>query len=372
MFQELNIFRVTSMPAEKVAGSLYILKNAVSGNIEFHAVSTDGLESMSNLTREQMISYLETYVPVKAQTLQTPRKITATGDADWEVTFDGSAHVSSNIVLKATGVAAGTFGMITLDAKGRATAARQMVAGDIPMIPGSKINSALSVDTSGNSATATLAEHALSLAVPAKINGVDFDGSAPITINAEDAVARIAATEKGAPNGVAPLDVGGLIPVSFLPSFVDDVIEVDDFDKLPGRPLDPLTNGPASKGKIYVVVTGSPEAGIMEIYRWSGTTYIKIPSGVGISDSAVKLATARTISITGDASWLVSFDGSTNVVGSMTLAPTGVTPGQYATVAVDGKGRVTSGRDLIEADLPDLTYTKVKSAATIVVIDPQW
>lgn len=58
--------------------------------------------------------------------------------------------------------------------------------------------------------------------------------------------------------------------------------------------------------------------------------------------SAAKLTTARSFSITGDATWTVSFDGSTAVTGAMTLAASGVTAGTYGTVTVNAKGLVTS------------------------------
>lgn len=55
--------------------------------------------------------------------------------------------------------------------------------------------------------------------------------------------------------------VGGKVPNSQLPSYVDDVIEVANYAALPGT---------GETGKIYVTVdTGS-------IYRWSGSAYIRI------------------------------------------------------------------------------------------------
>lgn len=68
----------------------------------------------------------------------------------------------------------------------------------------------------------------------------------------------------------------------------------------------------------------------------------------GNADTATKLATARTISITGDATWQVTFDGSANVTSGLTLANSGVTAATYgsassvAQVTFDAKGRATS------------------------------
>jgi hypothetical protein len=57
-----------------------------------------------------------------AAKLTTPRTIAASGDATWTTTFDGSANVSSALTLAATGVAAGTYDEVTVDAKGRVIA----------------------------------------------------------------------------------------------------------------------------------------------------------------------------------------------------------------------------------------------------------
>lgn len=64
---------------------------------------------------------------------------------------------------------------------------------------------------------------------------------------------------------------------------------------------------------------------------------------VGNASSATILATTRTISITGDLTYSVSFNGSANVSGTSTLANSGVVAGTYTKVVVDSKGRVTSG-----------------------------
>ena len=155
----------------------------------------------------------------------------------------------------------------------------------------------------------------------------------------------IPASQKGATSGVATLDSTGKIPASQLPSFVDDVLE---FANLAGFPASGET------GKIYLALdTGS-------IYRWSGSTYIQINTGVGSSDTATKLTTARTIGMTGDVTWTSgAFDGTANVTGTATLTNSGVTAGSYAKVTVDAKGRVTAGGSLAASDVPSLDWAKI-------------
>jgi hypothetical protein len=71
-------------------------------------------------------------------------------------------------------------------------------------------------------------------------------------------------SEKGQANGVVPLNSSGFIESSYLPSYVDDVLEYSSLSSFPD-------NG--SAGKIYVDLATN------KIYRWSGTTYIEISPG---------------------------------------------------------------------------------------------
>lgn len=58
-----------------------------------------------------------------ADKLKTARTIALKGDATGSTTFDGSANKDINVTLSNTGVAAGTYNTVTVDAKGRVTAA---------------------------------------------------------------------------------------------------------------------------------------------------------------------------------------------------------------------------------------------------------
>jgi hypothetical protein len=58
-----------------------------------------------------------------AAKLTTARTISATGDATWSASFDGSANATAALTLAASGVGAGTYGSVTVNAKGIVTAA---------------------------------------------------------------------------------------------------------------------------------------------------------------------------------------------------------------------------------------------------------
>ena len=76
-----------------------------------------------------------------------------------------------------------------------------------------------------------------------------------------------------------------------------------------------------------------------------------LKSGTNVVEKANKanqLVTARTITLSGDATGNISFDGSSNKTLNVTLANSGVTAGTYSVVTVDAKGRATSGGQIIE------------------------
>lgn len=218
--------------------------------------------------------------------------------------------------------------------------------------------------TTGTAAAAT------KLATARTINGVNFDGTANITIVDSS---RIATALMGAPNGVATLDTSGMVPASQLPSYVDDVLEYSTFSALPAT---------GEPGKIYITVTPYTDAnGVTSSqFRWSGSAYAPIIASPGSTDAvtegstnvyftearvrstalfgftvggnaalaagdtflaafgkiqgqlnnklattgtaaaATKLATARAIGLSGDASGSANFDGTAAVTISVTIA----------------------------------------------------
>lgn len=61
------------------------------------------------------------------------------------------------------------------------------------------------------------------------------------------------------------------IPAALLPSFVDDVVEVETFDGLPN---------PGESGKLYVTIDENKS------WRWSGTQYVEISKGIALGETA--------------------------------------------------------------------------------------
>lgn len=79
----------------------------------------------------------------------------------------------------------------------------------------------------------------------------------------------------GQPNGIASLDISGKVPSEQLPSYVDDVIEVNTYAELP-------VVGESSK--IYVVIADETSNGDTSTYRWTGTIYARVSNTLNASD----------------------------------------------------------------------------------------
>ncbi|WP_210150161.1 hypothetical protein [Chryseobacterium scophthalmum] len=122
-----------------------------------------------------------------AAKLTTPRTIAASGDATWATTFDGSANVTSALTLAATGVAAGTYDQVTVDAKGRVTAGTNIVSSYTTAISGTASIAhnlgTRNVDVAMyDTVTFYKIEGRIKLTDPNKID-IEFDSALPNTVS---------------------------------------------------------------------------------------------------------------------------------------------------------------------------------------------
>lgn len=190
--------------------------------------------------------------------------------------------------------------------------------------------SAVSVDGSGaitlllpSTIKATLtgnASTASKLATARAINGTNFDGSGDIT-TAKWGTGRTITVGSSGKNvdGSGPVSWtlkeilgNNLISSNNLPSYVDDVIEVDNYASLPN---------PGEGDKIYVTVDNNYS------YRWSGSTYIWIgnPLGLGTTDDTA---------YTGSSGKALEATVNNHIVNKSN--PHGVTASQVGAVAKTG------------------------------------
>ena len=148
---------------------------------------------------------------------------------------------------------------------------------------------------------------------------------------AVDIIAKVAipSNQKGMANGVATLDSAGIIPANQLPSYVDDVLEFATLANFPSV---------GEAGKIYIAIETS------KTYRWTGTVYVAI-GGAEAADTALRLFTARTISISDGATGTATqFDGSANITIPITeIDATKITKGLIPSARIPTLNQSTTG-----------------------------
>lgn len=97
-----------------------------------------------------------------------------------------------------------------------------------------------------------------------------------ITLSASD-VNAVATSAIGSANGVVPLNASSKIDESYLPSYVDDVIEGYYYNNKFWKESAHTTEITGEAGKIYVDLTTD------KTYRFGGTSFVEISSGTTVS-----------------------------------------------------------------------------------------
>jgi phage-related tail fiber protein len=290
----------------------------------------------------------------------TARSISLTGDAT--ATFasvDGSANVTTAITLANSGVSAGTYGgsgnipVINVDSKGRITSAYNIGVSTVLGINADTGTGGLTlgtsnlvfaggtgVSTSFNNSSSTLTfaiGQAVSPTSDVTFNNVTVNGSL-----ASDDITAANISVAGNATITGNLTVQGttttINSTNLAVADVNITLAKDATTAAAANGAGLTVTGPATAAKLtYLSADDS----------WNFNKNLKVANVygalVGNADTATKWATARSISITGDATWTTSIDGSGNATGAITLAASGVTAGTYTSVTVDAKGRVTAG-----------------------------
>lgn len=175
---------------------------------------------------------------------------------------------------------------------------------------------------------------ASSLSPGARINGVLFTGASDITI--VDST-KVPLSVVGIAGGVASLDDDGKVPSSQLPSYVDDIIEVENSDW--------FTTNTGEQGKIYVALDTN------KTWRWSGSTWVEVSNTLdyasqneaelGVENTkvmtslrvaqAITKQAAKSVKITGSATELKDSNGNVVLPAyPTTLPPTGSAGGDLS------------------------------------------
>ena len=325
------------------AGAVNSLYFSKSNQSIYHKFALAAATSWTTKT----VAYTDSTVSA-ANTLATARSISATGDVTWSVTFDGSANVTSSLTLATVNASpqSNAFKRVTVNAKGLVTALSDVTSSDITSALGfTPVNKSGDI-MSGNLEISTASGNSQFV-----IHKTNIEGNKSQVVFAT--------------NNLSVWDISS--------AAIADAFVINRYDNA-GTFVGP-------------VLSADRQTGMVTIPSITGAL-------TGNASTATKLATARSISATGDATWSVTFDGSANATSSLTLSSVNSNIGTYGsstqipTFTVDAKGRITSvstvsidvgGSDLyyfaelinssgINASIPVISLTPTLSSDDVDVV----
>lgn len=211
-------------------------------------------------------------------TVYTHPTYTSKSSGLYKVTVDGTGHVSAaTAVAKSDITALGIPAQDTTYSTATQSANGLMSSSDKTKLDGIETGANKTVVDSALSSTSTnpVQNKAVNTAI-SNLNTLVGDKSVASQItSAIDALnlssTYIAATQKGAANGVAELDSNGKVPSTQLPSYVDDVLEYTAKSNFPST---------GEAGKIYV------DTSTNLTYRWSGSAYVEISPSIALGTTS--------------------------------------------------------------------------------------
>ncbi len=288
----------------------------------------------------------------------------------------GGTSQTPIIGLQNSGVSAGTYTKVTVDAKGIITSGTTLSASDIPDLDTSKITTGtfpiarggtgasslsgsgfVAVDASGSALTSTVCA---SDEVPF-FNGTTWTCKTASSANSSATLVMRDASGNFTANNITTVQdmtvqrnlrvqngmanyIGITTPIA-TPSY--DIV-------LPNNAVAP------NIGQVLAVATGSTSAVIAT--TWITALTDVLPSGQMFVGNAS--GTATPVTMTGDAT--MSNTGDLQLISMGAAVTSGA---QYTKVTVDGKGRVTSGSQLTNADVvAGLGYVPVNSVSAVAPI----
>ena len=175
----------------------------------------------------------------------------------------------------------------------------EFVAGSNVTLTPDATNDKITIDATDTTySDATTSAHGLMTASDkTKLNGIASGAEVNVqsdwnqtTTTADDYIKNkptgiLTSSDKGVASGVCPLDSSGKVSSSYLPSFVDDVIEAyprSGQTELSSTWLSASSGGSAltpETGKIYILMADSTNYSTNGQFRWSGSTYVEIIGG---------------------------------------------------------------------------------------------
>lgn len=266
--------------------------------------------------------------------LKTARTITVDGDVDGYVSFDGSQDVTITTTLDNTGVVAGTYPKVTVDAKGRVTGGSSLLAADIPVLTLTKITDA---GTAAGYNVGNTAGTVPYLDGNGKLDTIILPGLALTSTSVVNSEVDMLALNVEPGDLAVRTDINktfvlAVAPASTLANWQELLTPTDVVTSVNGQTgvivldasdvgLGNVTNESKATMLNDTVLTGTPTAPT----AIAGTNTTQLATTGFVTDavstavngnvaSATKLATARTIGITGAVTGTAtSFDGTQNI-----------------------------------------------------------
>lgn len=257
------------------------------------------------------------------------RQMSFTGDVQGTGTMSGVGDFSLNLVMPTVlGLVPGTYPVVTVNNKGQVVGVRALKATDIPDLDAAKIatgtiakarlTGSYDISVSGSAATAGAWSAGRKITAAGAVAGnVVIDGSQDVTLN------------------LALPDIANLVAGSYAKVQINTKGQV-------------ISTGVLAATDIPALDAGKITSGTLAKALLSGSYDINI---TGTAASAGKWTTGRKLTLSGDLSGNVTFDGSVDFSLTATLANT-VTAGKGTKLSYNAKGLVTGSESLVVGDLP--------------------
>ena len=289
-----------------------------------------------------------------------PRSLQLTGDGTATFTgVDGSANVSAGLTLATVNSNVGTWGsatqipVFTVNAKGLITgvttadiATSLSIAGGTGSDTVSLLTDTLTF-TGGTGVTTTVTNNTVTFSIGQAVGTTDNVTFNDVTVNGTLSSNDITAANVTVDGNA--IITGNLTVQGTTTTVNSTTVAIGDANITLAK--DATNAAQADGAGLTVGGAGATLTYTSANDRWNLNKDLVVANVygalVGNASTATKLATARTLDITGDATWQVSFDGSANVTSALTLATVNSNVGTFGdsvtvpTVVVNGKGLVT-------------------------------